>query len=78
MCQVYAVLRVFFKERDMEMEYNNLKKKALEHYFSRTNERQREAIFQINGAVLIIAGAGSGKTTVLCNRIAKNGGFKLC
>ncbi len=52
------------------MEYNELKRKALEHYFSRTNERQREAIFQINGAVLIIAGAGSGKTTVLCNRIA--------
>ena len=52
------------------MEYKELKKKALEHYFSRTNEFQREAIFQINGAVLIIAGAGSGKTTVLCNRIA--------
>lgn len=54
----------------MGMDYNELKRKALEHYFSRTNERQREAIFQINGAVLIIAGAGSGKTTVLCNRIA--------
>lgn len=52
------------------MEYIELKKKALEHYFSRTNSRQREAIFQIDGAVLIIAGAGSGKTTVLCNRIA--------
>ncbi len=52
------------------MEYSELKKQALEHYFSRTNERQREAIFHVNGAVLIIAGAGSGKTTVLCNRIA--------
>ncbi len=52
------------------MEYTELKRKALLHYFSNTNERQREAIFQINGAVLIIAGAGSGKTTVLCNRIA--------
>lgn len=31
---------------------------------------QRKAIFKINGAVLIIAGAGSGKTTVLVNRIA--------
>lgn len=54
----------------MGMEYKELKRKALEHYFVHTNERQREAIFQINGAVLIIAGAGSGKTTVLCNRIA--------
>ena len=54
----------------MGMEYSDLKRKALERYFIHTNERQREAIFQINGAVLIIAGAGSGKTTVLCNRIA--------
>ena len=52
------------------MEYKELKKKALERYFIHTNSHQREAIFHINGAVLIIAGAGSGKTTVLCNRIA--------
>ncbi|MBE6880412.1 MAG: superfamily I DNA and RNA helicase [Ruminococcaceae bacterium] len=52
------------------MTYNELKIKVLEKYFSRTNPMQRQAIFTINGAVLIIAGAGSGKTTVLCNRIA--------
>jgi len=52
------------------MDFIELKKRALEHFFSRTNERQREAIFKLDGAVLIIAGAGSGKTTVLCNRIA--------
>lgn len=52
------------------MDFIELKRKALEYYFSRTNDRQKEAIFQIDGPVLIIAGAGSGKTTVLCNRIA--------
>lgn len=52
------------------MNYNTIKKQCLERFFSRTNDKQREAIFQVNGSVLIIAGAGSGKTTVLCNRIA--------
>ena len=50
--------------------FTEIKKRCLEQFFSRANNRQREAIFRINGAVLIIAGAGSGKTTVLCNRIA--------
>ncbi len=52
------------------MDYNTLKRNALTSFFSRTNEMQRRAVFQVKGAVLIIAGAGSGKTTVLCNRIA--------
>ncbi len=52
------------------MDYLTLKRNALNGFFSRTNEMQRKAVFKVNGAVLIIAGAGSGKTTVLCNRIA--------
>ena len=52
------------------MDFTQLKKQALEKYFSRSNDMQKKAIFAVKGAVLIIAGAGSGKTTVLCNRIA--------
>ncbi|MCM1333749.1 MAG: UvrD-helicase domain-containing protein [Bacteroides sp.] len=52
------------------MDFMTLKRNALEHFFARTNEMQKKAIFKTEGAVLIIAGAGSGKTTVLCNRIA--------
>ncbi len=52
------------------MNYKELKIRALESYFSRANDMQKKAIFKINGAVLIIAGAGSGKTTVLVNRVA--------
>ncbi len=50
--------------------YINLKRKALEKYFEKMNPEQRKAIFKIKGPVLILAGAGSGKTTVLVNRIA--------
>ena len=47
-----------------------LRKKIIEKEFKYMNDKQQEAIFQVNGPVLILAGAGSGKTTVLVNRIA--------
>ena len=46
------------------------RKSVLEKEFSRMNKMQQEAVFQVNGPLLILAGAGSGKTTVLVNRIA--------
>lgn len=39
-------------------------------YLNDLNERQKEAVLQVDGPLMIVAGAGSGKTKVLTTRIA--------
>ena len=48
----------------------------MEDYLQELNTDQRKAVIQINGASMVIAGAGAGKTRVLTYKIAhllKNG-----
>jgi len=42
----------------------------MQDYLSGLNEQQREAVTHVNGPLMIVAGAGSGKTKVLTTRIA--------
>src|ERR1700677_3114807 len=42
----------------------------MQDYISKLNEPQREAVLHKDGPIMIVAGAGSGKTKVLTTRIA--------
>ena len=57
------------KELDFKNEYVNARFQWIDRFFSNLNPMQRKAVMATNGPVLILAGAGSGKTTVLIQRI---------
>ncbi len=54
---------------DDEKRYSDIKRKCFDRVFSRLNDRQKQAVYAVNGPLLVLAGAGSGKTTVLVDRV---------